>query len=208
MTVWYYAVGNEQKGPVTEADLKIQFATNRLTGETLIWKEGMDNWLPASQVPGFILLPPPLSPVAAAPVASSAPPSNPASTEPVTMSSLWGTPEALEVDIEDAEKNKMFGVIAYLPFLWLVPLLAAPRSPFAKYHANQGLTLFILELIVYIVLRILEAFLNFVNLGFVQSIVGSLCYLVIISMIILGLVNSAQGKCVPLPVIGGIKLLK
>jgi uncharacterized membrane protein len=120
-----------------------------------------------------------------------------------------GTPEALEVDAEDAEKNKIFGILAYLWILFLVPMLAAPNSPFAKYHANQGLVLFlswfaigILQFVIGIILAMLPSFL-----GFLGAVFG-LLYLAPLALLIYGIINAAAGKCVPLPVIGGIKLLK
>jgi len=122
---------------------------------------------------------------------------------------LMGTPESLEVEAEDADKNKIFGILAYLGILCLVPILAAKDSPFAKYHANQGLVLFlgwiaigILQFVVGIILAMLPAFL-----GFVSAIFG-LLYLAPLALLIYGIINAAAGKCVPLPVIGGIKLLK
>ena len=59
MSDWYYAVNNEQKGPVNESELKAQLASNQLPSDTLVWKEGMDNWTAASQVPAFIFREPP-----------------------------------------------------------------------------------------------------------------------------------------------------
>ena len=47
------------------------------------------------------------------------------------------------VDPADFEKNKIFAILAYLGILVLIPILAAKDSPFAKYHANQGLVLLI-----------------------------------------------------------------
>jgi len=214
MSDWYYAADNEQKGPINESELKAHLATNQLPADTLVWKEGMDNWTPANQVPAFTFRPPPtpakVQPTAGAPVVTTAattPGSNPASTTPVDVSSLMGKGEALEVDYEDAEKNKVFGILAYLGILFLVPLLAAKDSPFAKYHTNQGLVLFVVWIATAIVLGILNVVLWTIGLGFIGSIL-SLVYLGFLVLAVLGIINAAQGKCVPLPVIGGIKLLK
>lgn len=46
----------------------------------------------------------------------------------------------------DAQQNKAMGILAYLSWLVLVPLLAAKNSPFARFHANQGLALAIVEI--------------------------------------------------------------
>src|SRR6185437_1672837 len=38
---WYYAVGDERRGPVTTAALRTEAA---ITGETLVWRRGMGEW--------------------------------------------------------------------------------------------------------------------------------------------------------------------
>ena len=51
-----------------------------------------------------------------------------------------------EFEQEDINQNKVMAVLAYIGILVLVPLLAAPNSKYARYHANQGLLLFIAEI--------------------------------------------------------------
>ena len=212
MSDWYYAADNAQKGPINESELKAHFATNQLPADTLVWKEGMENWTPANQLPAFSFRPPPtpakVQPDAPAVATAAAEPgSNPASVTPVDISSMLGKGVALEVDAEDAEKNKVFGILAYLGILFLVPLLAAKDSPFARYHANQGLVLFIVWIATAIVLGILNVVLWMIHLGFIATIL-SLVYLGFLVLAVLGIINAAAGKCVPLPVIGGITLIK
>ena len=146
MSDWYYAANNEQKGPVNESELKANLASGKLPADTLVWKDGMDNWTPSNQVAAFTFRPAPTPAAVQPPVAAASAPkvvaasptvNNPDSTKPVDIASVMGTPEALEVDAEDAEKNKVMGILAYLGILVLVPILAAKDSPFAKYHANQ-----------------------------------------------------------------------
>jgi uncharacterized membrane protein len=219
MSDWFYAANNEQKGPVNESELKASLATGKLTPDTLVWKDGMDNWTAANQVPAFMFrqpptpakIQPPVNPAAAPVVATKASPTvnNPSSTTPVDMSTLVGTPESLEVDPDDAEKNKFFGIIAYLWIFCLIPIIFAKDSPFAKYHANQGLVLFLLEIILSISLYLINIIIITMtpSLGFIVSILG-LVHLGPLVLLIFGIINAAAGKCVPLPVIGGIKLLK
>lgn len=213
MSDWYYAANNEQKGPINESELKANFAGNKLPADTLVWKDGMDNWTPANQVSAFTFRAAP-APAKAQPSMEGSPTTKvtsgaPSSTTPVDMTSIMGTPEALEVTPEDAEKNKVMGILAYLGILCLVPILAAKESPFAKYHGNQGLVLFLLEIVIWIVLFVLNIILAMLpgGLGFLGA-VSALLYLAPLILLILGIINAAAGKCVPLPVIGGIKLLK
>lgn len=43
---WYYASGNERKGPVTQEALVDLVAANEVTDSTLVWHEGMPEWQP------------------------------------------------------------------------------------------------------------------------------------------------------------------
>ena len=98
----------------------------------------------------------------------------------------------------DAEENKVFAILAYIGILVLVPILAAPNSKFARYHANQGLIL----LIVGVVLSIVGALLNLIPVvGWVFMLLFEVAWLI---LAILGIVNAAKGEEKPLPVIGGL----
>lgn len=106
--------------------------------------------------------------------------------------------------------DTLMGVLAYLGILCLVPLLAAKDSKFAQYHAKQGITLFGLE----IVLVLLQWVIGFValmgGLGFF-GLFAMLIWLVWIGtfvLSILGIVNVVNKKMVPLPIIGGINIIK
>jgi hypothetical protein len=48
--VWYYARGESEQGPISTAQIKALAATGALKRDDLVWKEGMANWLPASEV--------------------------------------------------------------------------------------------------------------------------------------------------------------
>ena len=51
--VWYYAKDDEQQGPVSTQDLR-QLATNgKLMPDDYVWKEGMEEWTPASHLTGL-----------------------------------------------------------------------------------------------------------------------------------------------------------
>jgi uncharacterized membrane protein len=206
MSDWYYAENNEQRGPVLESELKGLLA-GKLPADTLVWKEGMANWTAAAQVPAFN---PALVPAAAPVVTSVSATPNPESVTPVTASDIIGTPEALEVDPDDAEKNKIFGIVAYLNILCLIPLFVVKDSPFARYHANQGFTLMIIEFALWCVdwaFQLVSDLLmphGFSLFGIVLAII----WMGVMVLIVIGIINAARGKCVPLPLIGGFKILK
>ncbi len=112
--------------------------------------------------------------------------------------------------IEAAEQNKVMGILAYLSWLVLIPIFAAKNSKFARYHANQGLVLAICEIIWWVATAIITAVAYAIAwwLGSLLSTVLGLVNLVFLVMLILGIVNAANGKAKELPVIGKFRILK
>lgn len=47
---WYYQKGSEQAGPVDAAEITKLVGSGEIKEETLVWKEGMDNWKPYVEV--------------------------------------------------------------------------------------------------------------------------------------------------------------
>jgi predicted Zn finger-like uncharacterized protein len=48
---WYIVVEGEQVGPLAESDIAARLARGEITGETLVWKEGLADWMQLSAVP-------------------------------------------------------------------------------------------------------------------------------------------------------------
>ena len=101
-----------------------------------------------------------------------------------------------QFDKDDIEKNKAMGLLAYI--LFFIPLLAAKDSHFARYHANQGLVLFLCGLISS-VLWIIPI------LGW---IIAPILSIVITVLSVIGIINALNGKAKELPIIGKFKILK
>jgi membrane protease subunit (stomatin/prohibitin family) len=63
---WFIGVGGQQVGPLDTAGLRSNIANRQLTGDTLVWREGMAAWTAAATVPEIAQLlgqvPPPLPP--------------------------------------------------------------------------------------------------------------------------------------------------
>jgi uncharacterized membrane protein len=110
----------------------------------------------------------------------------------------------------DIDQNKVMAVLAYLGFLVLVPILAAPQSKFARFHANQGLLLAIAEIAYGIVYGILTAIFYAISfwLGALFSTLLGLVWIVFTVLVIIGIINAANGKAKELPVIGKFRILK
>lgn len=116
-----------------------------------------------------------------------------------------------DFDAKDIEDNKAFAILAYIGILVLIPLLAAPKSKFARYHTNQGLVLFICELIAGFVHGILHFMFTVVVdvhiVDVILSIIFDILYLAYIILIIIGVANVCQDKAKELPIIGKFKIL-
>ena len=119
-------------------------------------------------------------------------------TEVPPMPTASVTADPMMSDTADAEQNKVMGILAYIIFF--IPMLAAKDSRFAMYHANQGLVLFLFSLIGQAV-------------GYVIPVIGWFIILPLIGIAclvfaIMGIINAANGVMKPLPLIGGISILK
>jgi uncharacterized membrane protein len=105
---------------------------------------------------------------------------------------------------DDIQRNKTMAMIAYVIFF--IPLLTdAKNSPFARYHANQGLILLICSVILSIILSIISSMLVFsLSLGLIGFIglLSTIIWIATIVLVIIGIMNANNGKMVPLPVIG------
>lgn len=78
---WYVASDGQQLGPYTGEQL-LEFAqSGNISAQTLVWAEGMTEWLPASQIPG-------LFPAATTPAPALA------TTPPLSRTPAWAPPGA------------------------------------------------------------------------------------------------------------------
>ena len=104
---------------------------------------------------------------------------------------------AQPVQDDDTQRNKFLCILCYFGLLLLIPLLTQPNSRYCKFHSNQGLVLMLLEIAVGIVAII-------PILGWIASAVGGIfCFV----CWIIGIVNTANGRMKPLPIIGKINIL-
>lgn len=64
---WYYAEGQERRGPISEADLNAKIAAGQITRETLVWNQTFAQWQPAGTTALFAAAIPPASPATPSP---------------------------------------------------------------------------------------------------------------------------------------------
>ena len=61
MADWFYGKDGTQHGPVSDQEIGGLIQSGQIDGTTIIWREGMADWLPVSQVPEFQTTVPPAS---------------------------------------------------------------------------------------------------------------------------------------------------
>ncbi|MDP3899736.1 MAG: DUF4870 domain-containing protein [bacterium] len=92
---------------------------------------------------------------------------------------------------EDIEKNKVVSALSYIFILCLIPLLLKQTSPYAQFHARQGLTITV-AFFIFWVIGIIPI------LGWMVAFFGNIA-LIIIS--ILGVIKTLDGKAWEIPFI-------
>ncbi len=110
-----------------------------------------------------------------------------------------------EITPEDIQQNKTMGILAYI--LFFIPLLAAKESKFGRYHANQGLILQLLLVALWIVQSIISGILAAAFAFGAVIAIGRIFWLVdlaVCALGIIGIINAAQGKVKPVPVLGNL----
>lgn len=108
-------------------------------------------------------------------------------------------------DVQDINANKTMGILAYFGLLVLVPILTARQSRFAMFHAEQGITLCIgchIIGILAVVLGMIPA------VGWVFSLIFGLVGILFLVLMILGIINAANGQAKELPILGKLKIVK
>ena len=106
--------------------------------------------------------------------------------------------EKIVFNTEDVNGNKVFGILAYIGILFLVPLFAAKDSQYARFHTNQGLVLFIAEVILNIAAKIVIGIFSVASLGLLAVPISIVLNLVVwafnLGFMILGIVNACSGE--------------
>lgn len=105
--------------------------------------------------------------------------------------------------MEDSN-DKVYGILSYIGILVIVSI-AMGKSQFARFHANQGLVLLIVEFVCSIVLSI---GMLIPGIRIIFLIIGGLLWLPCLALAIYGIVTAANGEMKEIPVIGTVKLIK
>ncbi len=111
---------------------------------------------------------------------------------------------------KDIEDNNILALFSYIGPLFLVPLFGAKESPYAQFHCNQGLVLFIAIVAYQIATGFVTKLVSIFSwaIGSVFNLVFSLGNFVFLALAILGIYNAYKGFAKELPLIGKIRILK
>lgn len=123
--------------------------------------------------------------------------------------------QAVPLESDDIVNNKGISVLSYLGPLVFIPLFARKNSPFAQFHAKQGVTLLALNILCTVISSLLEMMLDtrWILLG---GFFGAFCIQLIryslsacvVALAVFGIIHVVRGQKKPLPVIGWIKIVK
>jgi uncharacterized membrane protein len=110
--------------------------------------------------------------------------------------------------------EKTLALEAYLGILVLAPIFGAKKSPFVRFHANQGLILCAISIVLSILMGfngIIMAAVGALWLSIILGLFNGLYGIVscgVIALAVIGIINALKGKMKPLPIIGKFKILK
>lgn len=109
--------------------------------------------------------------------------------------------------VKKDSSNKVIFMLAYLGVLFFLPLVACPESKAGRFHANQGLVLLITGVAGHFILGILYSVLSWRLWGLI-SLMFTLWGLALLGLAIIGMISAGKEEEKPLPIIGGIRIIK
>lgn len=120
--------------------------------------------------------------------------------------------EEVYVTPQDAKAGRWKAAAAYLGVLVAIPVCFGGGSKFVRFHANQGLVLFLSEVLLLVLSQGLQraAWALLGNALVLEGIgiAASVVEIVIGILCIAGIVYAVQGRCVRLPAAGRIHILR
>lgn len=109
----------------------------------------------------------------------------------------------------DQSNTILFSILSYIGILWLIPLLVEKNDKVVRFHVNQGIVLFIFDIIGSIAVGILSTIFVFIPvISFLGVVIASLFGILCFVLMIIGIVNAANKSEKPLPIIGKFQILK
>ncbi|MBP89399.1 MAG: hypothetical protein CMJ64_22255 [Planctomycetaceae bacterium] len=115
---WFYSRDGQYRGPVTPAGLKQLAASNGLSPDDLVWREGMDDWVPAKRVQHLFPKPtqpppPPESALQANEDATAADPASPEATFAPPHAAAQQSQSMIPSDLAEVSEQMKAGLWFY-----------------------------------------------------------------------------------------------
>lgn len=90
----------------------------------------------------------------------------------------------------DQSNTILFSILSYIGILWLIPLLVEKNDKVVRFHVNQGIVLFIFDIIGSIAVGILSSIFVFIPvISFLGVVIASLFGILCFVLMIIGIVN-------------------
>ncbi len=105
-----------------------------------------------------------------------------------------------EYSKEDIKKGKALGILSYLGILVLIPYLSEKKNKYVIFHAKQGISLLIAEIIVGGILWFLGLILSW-RVSWLVSICQTVFFFLSLILSFMGIKNVCDGKAKELPLI-------
>jgi hypothetical protein len=153
---WYYTMGGQQQGPVPLDHLKHWLTGGQLQPTELVWREGMPNWIAASQVPELQGFAPATSGAAAAGFQQA----GGTYAQPVNYQTPYGGHDpAVRAQISKAKTSMILGIVGLICVGFILGIIAVvmasqalssmkqTRSEEGKGMAVAGMVLGIIDII-------------------------------------------------------------
>ena len=105
-----------------------------------------------------------------------------------------------EYSKEDIKKGKALGILSYLGILVLIPYLSEKKNKYVIFHAKQGISLLIAEIIVGGILWFLGLILSW-RVSWLVSICQTAFFFLSLVLSFMGIKNVCDGKAKELPLI-------
>lgn len=84
------------------------------------------------------------------------------------------------------EDEKFFAALGYFAFLFVIPLVAKPKSKYCRFHAKQSMVLFIITILVFVVLAAIP-------------LIGSLLTLALFAVYVIAIYRAYNGELWNIP---------
>lgn len=116
---------------------------------------------------------------------------------------FFGSDHSNEFGTQDIADNKVVCVLAYIPILFWIPLVAG-NTPFCKFHANQGLLLLLTSITLGTASGALGLVFGWIPIigWIIPGLVSLVSSMAVLLLMIYGMVCTGQGQAKELPGVG------